>query len=88
MSKRIILILVMAALLILGVSLKVMTSAQTEDSGYGDISRLQEKIDRVLDLLKSREGSEKEILSRLDRILSNQAEMKEQLYIIKIRASR
>lgn len=90
MSKKIVFILIIAILLGLGIGFKIVSMAQSEEEmvTYRDLNRLEEKLDRILDLLKEKGDRNKEILARLGQVLSNQQEMKEELYIIKIRASR
>ncbi|MFH1577958.1 MAG: hypothetical protein ABIC18_02680 [Candidatus Omnitrophota bacterium] len=51
-----------------------------------DLTLIEEDLARVLSLLEK--GGNKEILKKLDQVLKNQAEIKDELKIIKIRASR
>jgi predicted nucleotide-binding protein (sugar kinase/HSP70/actin superfamily) len=51
-----------------------------------ELTLIEEELDKVLALLEKK--SSKEILEKLDQILENQAQIKNELRIIKVRASR
>lgn len=88
--KRIILILTLAIFLSLGLKLtfSAQNYAQKEaaaiDCSEG-LSRLEAKIEGLNNDLK---GANREILKKLDRALSNQEKIFQELAVIKVRASK
>jgi hypothetical protein len=53
---------------------------------YEELDLIEKKVDKALRLLEGKDN--KEILKKLDQILENQAQIKDELRIIKVRASR
>ena len=90
MFKKMVIILGIAVLVGLGLSLKSIFAQRYYDGEpilyCEELEVFEEKLDMVLALLEQK-GNE-EITGRLDRILENQAQIKDELKIIKVRASR
>ena len=91
MSKRMITILIIAIVIGLSLSLRSILFAQRyyqqqEMVSCDELEEIQERLESVVDLLE--EKGNKEILRKLDQILENQAQIKDELRIIKVRASR
>ena len=90
MLKRIVIILSITVFIGLGLSLRLIFAQRYyEEEPMLDCEELEvveEKLDMILALLEQK-GNQK-ITERLDRILENQAQIKDELKIIKVRASR
>lgn len=88
-SKKIVVILMITILLGLAIGAKFISTVQSQDEiSSSDLDRLEEKLDVILDILKRKDDTDKEILNKLEQVLDNQAEMKEHLSVIKVRATR
>ena len=90
MFKRMVIILSIAILIGLGLSLRLIFAQRYYEQepmlDYEELEVIEEKLDTVLVLLE--EKGDEEIIKRLDQILENQAQIKDELKIIKVRASR
>jgi hypothetical protein len=90
MSKKAIIILIIVILIGLGLSLRSVFAQRYYEQkpmvACEDLILIEENLDKALALLK--EKGNKEILKKLDQILQNQAQIKDELKIIKVRASR
>ena len=90
MFKRVILVLLFAVLVGLCLNIRLIRAQKYEEQKptftCEELIQIEEGLDGVLAKLE-KEGN-KEVLNKLDKILENQAQIKDELKIIKIRASR
>ena len=90
MFKKLTVILIIAVIIGLGLSLRLIFAQkyyeQEPTVACKDLTLIEEKLDRILAMLE-KEGNKK-VLEKLDQILQNQAQIKDELKIIKVRASR
>ena len=89
-GKRIIYIFLIAVLIAAGsfFFLPPKLVAQAQDSAYDLLVRVYNKLGEIINYLNSRSDDLSALDKKLDEILQNQQDIKKQLQIIKIRATR
>ncbi|MBU1871174.1 MAG: hypothetical protein KKH80_00005 [Candidatus Omnitrophica bacterium] len=90
MFKKLVTILIIAISIAVLFHTKLMYAQRyyqdEEKIASEDLTLIEDKLDEILALFE--EKNNKEVLAKIEQILANQAQIKEELKIIKIRASR
>lgn len=85
MFKNTIIVILAVVVLSFGIAMTVAESEEQPEGSYLDLSRLGEKVDLLLKLIKEKDNTQ--ISNKLDQVLSNQNKIISELEIIKVRAS-
>ncbi|MBU0548970.1 MAG: hypothetical protein KJ838_01430 [Candidatus Omnitrophica bacterium] len=92
MLKKFVITVFIALLISLGLSIGSMHAQKYYEEETrildDDLTFLTKKLDSILSYLADEKNKDKEFMDKISQILANQAQIKDELKIIKIRASR
>ncbi|MFC1592394.1 hypothetical protein ACFL4C_00050 [Candidatus Omnitrophota bacterium] len=92
MLKKQVAIVIIAVLFSLGLGVRLMHAekyyGQQAEIDSDAVTLIEEKLDKISSSILKEGDKDKEILDKLSQVLQNQAQIKDELRIIKIRATR